>query len=306
MKKLIAIVGPTATGKSSVTLSLAVKYKIEIINADSRQIYRYMDIGTAKPGRLERELIPHHLYDIVDPDESFSLAVYQGNALTLIKEISGRDNVPVLVGGTGLYVRATLEKWSIPGVPPHAEFRRSLENKAIQEGHNALYAELQKVDPESAKRIIPTNVRRVIRALEIFHYSGHQPSKFSRNHDTEEVTPLIIGLTMDRKKLYSRIDVRVDHMINNGLIGEVKSLMDRGYGLDLSSMSGIGYSEICMFLRGGIGLDEAVSRIKYRTHGFARKQYAWFKPGDSRIHWFDVENDIKDNIERLIHEYLEN
>lgn len=305
MKKLIAIVGPTAAGKSALVLWLSSKYKIEIINADSRQVYRYMDIGTAKPGKSERELVPHHLYDIVEPDESFSLAVYQERALNLIKEISSRDNVPVLVGGTGLYVRATLEKWSIPVVPPHAKFRQILEKKAAQEGHNVLYAELEKVAPESAKRISPTNIRRVIRALEISLYSSHEPSKFNRTNDTEGVTPLIIGLTMDRKKLYSKIDARVDHMINSGLIDEVKALMDRGYGLDLPSMSGIGYRELGLFLKGEIGLGEAVARIKYHTHRFARKQYAWFRLEDSRIHWFDVEKDIKDNIAGLIDKYLQ-
>jgi tRNA dimethylallyltransferase len=305
MKKLIAIVGPTATGKSALALWLSTRYKVEIINADSRQIYHYMDIGTAKPGILERQLVPHHLYDIVDPDESFSLALYQGKALKLINEINSRDNIPVLIGGTGLYIRATLEKWSIPDVPPNAEFRRILENRAAQEGHNVLYAELQKVAPESAKRISPTNIRRVIRALEISHYSSHYSLTSNRNNDLEGVNPLIIGLTMDRKRLYSRIDVRVDHMIGSGLIGEVKSLMNRGYRLDLPSMSGIGYRELGLFLNGEISLSEAVSQIKYHTHRFARKQYAWFKLSDIRMQWFDVETDIKDNIARLVDNYLQ-
>lgn len=307
MKNVIAIVGPTAIGKSTLAQSLAANFKIEVINADSRQIFRFMDIGTAKPGADAREIVPHYLFDIVNPDQQFSVAIYQQEAWRLIQKIRSRHGIPVLVGGTGLYVWATLEKWEIPAIAPNLDFRLLLEKKARQEGHAVLYDELKKVDPASAKRIAATNVRRIIRALEIYYESGRQVPVDKRSLRSSENRPLIIGLTMPRKNLYEIIDKRVDLMINNGLVDEVKSLFERGYGMDLPSMSGIGYREIGMYLKGENSLEDAIAQIKQRTHNLARKQYAWFKLNDSRIKWFDVEKDIKDNIEKIkmiVREYL--
>jgi tRNA dimethylallyltransferase len=303
MNKLIAIVGPTAVGKSSLALELALKYHGEIINADSRQVYRYMDIGTAKPNAFDQHKIPHHLVDIIYPDEQFSLSLYQNLALSKIKEIDSRGNIPFLVGGSGLYIWTILENWNIPEVPPDSEYRLRLEKRAREEGFASLFKELQQLDPEASLKIMPTNIRRVIRALEIYHTSGKKASSFQQKGHPG-FSFLIIGLTMERQQLYNIIDKRVDDMIEAGLVEEVKDLESKGYSPDLSSMSGIGYKQICLYLRNAISLDTAVSQIKTDTHRFARKQYAWFHLNDNRINWFDVNDNIKDNIDKLIERFL--
>lgn len=290
MNSLVAIVGPTATGKSQLALRLAQTFNGEIVSADSRQVYRYMNIGTAKPGRQELSLVPHHLIDIINPDQDFSLAQYQQLACQAIRDIQGRGRLPLLVGGSGLYVWAVLEGWGIPQVKPDPEFRRTLEEKAARRGTDELYEELVRVDPVAAGQIDRRNVRRVIRALEVSKYSatpfsqlqGKQPPPF----DT-----LIIGLTADRAALYRRIDMRVDSMIEMGLVEEVKGLLNKGYGYDLPSMTGIGYKQIGMFLRGEIKLEAAVQQIKYETHRFVRHQYNWFRLTDDRIRWFDINDE---------------
>jgi tRNA dimethylallyltransferase len=301
MNHLIAIVGPTAVGKSELVLEPAIKNDGEIINSDSRQIYRYMDIGTAKPSKSDREIIPHHLYDIANPDEHYSLAVYQKSVYQIIKDVLDRSRLPFLVGGTGLYTWAVLEGWEIPSVTPDPSFRQELEKKAEEQGWQCLYDELKQIDPVSADNIVPKNMRRVIRALEISRYSG-TPASQLRNKKGVFFDFTVIGLTMERKKLYERIDKRVDRMIASGLIDEVKRLLDMGYEPELPSMSGIGYRQIASYINGKIELDDAVIQIKNGTHRLARKQYAWFKLSDSRIHWFDVDANIKDNIYTLIAE----
>ena len=304
MNRLVAIVGPTAVGKSQLAVRLAQSYDSEIVSADSRQIYRYMDIGTAKPNQEELSLIPHHLINIVDPDNDFSLAQYQQLAYESIKDIQQRNKLALLVGGSGQYVWSVLEGWEIPKVPPDKEFRRSLEEKAAKEGKDELYQELARVDPVAAQRIGRHNVRRIIRALEVYKGTETPPSRLQYRKDPL-YKALIMGLTMDRARLYQRIDLRVDRMIEQGLVHEVRRLLDMGYDLDLSAMSSIGYRQIGMFIKGELTLTAAIEQTKIETHRVARHQYAWFGLKDDRIKWFDIESDnVYSEIETLMAQSL--
>ena len=258
MTCLISIVGPTAIGKSKIAIKLAKKFDGEIINADSRQLYRLMDIGTAKPTADDMKAVQHHLINLVNPDESFSLSIYKNLVLRAIEDITSRGRVPFLVGGTGQYVWALLEGWTIPSVIPDPEFRKAMEMKAEKEGSAALYKELEDLDYFAAQNIMPTNVRRIIRALEIIKHSSDTKVPQQKKQPTFKY--LIIGLTTDRKLLYKLIDNRVDLMIRSGLVDEVKSLIKKGYSLELPSMSGIGYRQIGKYLNGEISLDDAVNR----------------------------------------------
>lgn len=300
--KLVAIVGPTSVGKSSIALYLARIFCGEIINADSRKVYRYMDIGTAKPSREEREIVPHHLLDVVEPDQDFNLALYQASAFKTIEDIQHRGRLPFLVGGSGLYVWAVLEGWEIPHVPPNAELRSMLMEQAGVHGYQTLYGKLVKIDPDAAGRIDPRNIRRVVRALEVCH-SGIPFSKLQTKRGTA-VEGLIIGLTTGRTELYGRIDSRVDSMIEQGLVAEVRSLIEKGYGTALPSMSGIGYRQIGMHLEGKLSLLSAIQQIKHETHRFARHQYAWFRLGDRRIEWVQADDEAKEMAARKIYKYL--
>jgi tRNA dimethylallyltransferase len=299
---LIAIVGPTGVGKSRLALHLAQAFNGEVISADSRQVYRYMDIGTAKPSRQKLSIISHHLIDIINPNESFSLAQYQELASRAIESVIQRQRMPLLVGGSGQYVWAVLEGWGIPRVPPDQDLRNNLEARAASGGNKELYHELERNDPTAASRIDPRNVRRVIRALEIqrnmVSHHQQQPAK-SVSYNT-----LIIGLTADRAELYQRIDARVDAMIEQGLVEEVKKLMDMGYSLDLPSMSGIGYRQIGMFLKGEMSLEAAIQQIKFESHRFVRQQYNWFNPKDDKIKWFDIRGRIEPEIKALIDKFI--
>jgi tRNA dimethylallyltransferase len=286
MKKLVAIIGPTGIGKSSLALELAKKLDGEIISADSRQVYRLMDIGTAKSTTLERQGIPHHAIDVVFPDESFSLADFVDIANNEIDLVHGRGRVPILEGGTGQYVWAIIEGWEIPRIKPDNSFRKELEDRALKDGGEVLYEELAKINPQAADRIDPRNVRRVIRALEITETgreSGEQKKQVRYNS-------FIVGLTAPRKLLYKMIDDRVDVMINEGLVNEVESLSRLGYGPGLSAMSGIGYRQIFCYLEDKISLEEAIQSIKNDSHRLVRMQYNWFSLQDERIKWFDITN----------------
>lgn len=296
MYKLIAIVGPTGIGKTRLGIQLAKKFNGEIINADSRQIYRLMDIGTAKPTKEEQSLIPHNLIDIINPNEEFSLVTYQQLAYKAINDIQERGKLPFLVGGTGQYIWAVLEGWSVPKVPPDPEYRKKLERRAEVDA-DSLYKELLILDPAAAEKIDPHNVRRVIRALEVgrdkpFSQAiGKNPPAFSYS---------IIGLTMSRKDLYHQVDARVDEMVKKGFVDEVKQLIEMGYSLTLPSISSIGYREIGQYLQGEMTLEEAVYKIKTGTHRFIRHQYTWFKLKDERIKWFDISLTRLGDIEETI------
>jgi tRNA dimethylallyltransferase len=305
MSHLIAIVGPTAVGKSALAIHLAQVFGGEIVSADSRQVFHGMDIGTAKPNPEERELVPHHLIDVVEPDQDFTLALYQQMATRAIQDIERRGRLALLVGGSGLYVRALLGGFRIPHVSPDAELRRSLEQKAAEEGYMALHEELKGVDPAAAKRIDPRNVRRVIRALEVFRAIGlpfsqlQGSSPFLPNYRT-----ITIGLTTSRGDLYRKIDSRVDTMMEQGLVKEVELLLEQGYSLDLPAMSGLGYKQIGQYLNGELNLAEAVQKMKNETHRFARHQYAWFRLNDEAIHWFHVGLGMEQLVQSLLQGFI--
>ncbi len=299
MNRLVAIVGPTGVGKSRLALRLAETFNGEIVSADSRQVFRHLNIGTAKPSQSELALVPHHLVDIINPDQDFSLAQYQELAYRTIADIQRHHKLALLVGGSGLYVRAVLEGWVIPSVPPELEFRRSLEEKAAAGGADELYQELVRVDPEAAGGIDRRNLRRVIRALEVSRAIGIPFSQLQQKK-APAFEVLIIGLTADRSELYRRIDLRVDLMIEQGLVEEVRQLVNMGYDFELPAMSGIGYRQIGMYLRGELTLAMAIERIKFETHRFVRRQYNWFRLGDKRIRWFDIEDEVESEITELV------
>jgi tRNA dimethylallyltransferase len=303
MNSLIAIVGPTAVGKSRLALRLAQDFNGEIVSADSRQVYRHMDIGTAKPSQQELSRVRHHLIDIVNPDEDFSLAQYQQLAYQAIDDIQQSNKLALLVGGSGLYVWAVLEGWGIPQVPPDPEFRHSLKEKAARGETDELYQELTKVDPVAAQRIDRRNVRRVIRALEVYRYAETPFSQLQRK-EAPPFSAIVIGLTADRTELYRRIDSRVDEMVEQGLVEEVKKLVNMGYDFNLPAMSGIGYKQIGMFLRYELTLESAIQQIKYETHRFVRHQYNWFRLGDNMIQWFDIQGEVESKVTAQVARFI--
>jgi tRNA dimethylallyltransferase len=245
-----------------------------------------LDIGTGKPTPDQLARVPHHLIDCVDPDQAYTLAEYQAAAYAAINDIFARGKQPLLVGGTGLYVRAVTEGLIIPAVPPNPELRAQLEERAAREGGDTLYAELQQIDPEAALKIDPRNVRRTIRALEVYFASGQ---KFSAAGQSEPPPFAVqrIGLTLPREELYRRVDARVDEMITRGWLDEVRGLIDR-YAEASPALSSLGYPQMSAVLRGALTLDAAAQDIKHHTHRFIRHQYAWFRPADPRIAWFDL------------------
>ncbi len=287
---LLAIVGPTASGKTALAASLAEQLHdmmaSEAIAADSRQIYRLMDIATAKPTPDECAVLPHHLLDMVWPDESYTLANYQADANTAIAAVWERGHLPVLVGGTGLYVRAVVDGLAIPAVAPVPELRAELEREAAEHGAESLHARLAAVDPAAAASIDPRNVRRLVRALEVCLVTGRPFSEQQGARPTPYKT-LMLGLNMDRHLLYARADARVDAMLTAGLVQEARALVARGYSWDLPSMSSLGYREIGAYLRGEMTLEQATERLKLDTHAYIRRQLTWFRP-DQRIHWLDA------------------
>ena len=290
--RLVAIVGPTAAGKSALAVQLALKFNGEIVSADSRQVYRYMDIGTAKPSLEERALVPHHMVDIINPNEEFSVALYRAKALAAVEDIHQRGRLPFLVGGSGLYVWTILEGLRVPQVEPNLDLRRELFAVAEEEGGlSRLFEQLREVDPVAAGRMDPRNVRRVVRALEVYRTTGVPFSQLGAKEPPPFKT-LIIGLTAPRAELYRRIDARVDKMIEQGLVEEVKSLLAKGYSPELPSMSGLGYAQVCQHLRGEMDLPTAIQKIKHDTHRFVRHQYAWFKLKAPRIQWVDAMGEV--------------
>ncbi len=299
-RKLIAIVGPTASGKTALAVDLArqLARPCEAINADSRQVYRQMDIGTAKPTPAEREALPHQLIDIVYPDEPFGLATWLDLANEALESVWGRGRIPLLVGGTGQYLWALLEGWRVPKVPANDEFRRELKQRPPAE----LLAELHRVDPESHEYVQPQNVRRVIRALEVYYATG-KPFSHWRTKEPPKFDWMAVGVTLSREELYARIDTRVDGMFAAGLVDEVQHLREKGYSRTLPAMSSIGYGEVCAHLDGEMTLAEAIKRTKTGTHRLARHQNAWFKQTDSRITWLAFD-DTEETV-RLAHEFLE-
>jgi tRNA dimethylallyltransferase len=268
-------------GKTALSLELARQFPLEIVSADSRLFYRGMDIGTAKPSLAERTAVPHHLIDICSPAETITLGAYQRLAYAAIHDIQARGRLPLLVGGSGQYVRAVVEGWGIPELPPQPALRAALERLDGDE----LARWLAGLDPEAAQRIDRRNVRRVIRALEVTLVKGRPISELQRKRPPGY--PILqIGLDCDRDALYGRIDQRVDGMMAAGLLAEVAHLVSLGYGRDCPPLSGLGYRQLLDYLAGESSLTEAVERIKFETHRFVRQQYTWFRRDDPALHWF--------------------
>jgi tRNA dimethylallyltransferase len=286
--EVLALVGPTAVGKTSLALQLADRLPIEVVSADSRTVYRWMDIGTAKPTLDERRRVPHHLIDVVDPDEAYSLALYQQQATDAIARIRQRGRVPVVVGGAGLYVSAVCEGLRLPDVPPDHAYRAALEERARAEGWQALQRELALVDADSASRIDPRNVRRVIRALEVFRATGRPFSAWQKPAGERPVGCRQIGLRLERAALYARIDARIDLWMSHGFVDEVRDLLARGFAPSLPSMSGLGYREIARYLADDLDLEPAVTQFKQATHQYAKRQMTWFGARSSEIVWLDA------------------
>jgi tRNA dimethylallyltransferase len=287
---LVVIAGPTATGKTALALALAERLRpameAEVVSADTRQIYRLMDIATAKPTPAERARLPHHLLDVVWPDETLTLAEYQAQANAAIKDIWARGRLPLLVGGAGLYIRAVVDGLAIPAVAPQPELRAELEALLAAEGVAALHERLAALDPVTAERIDARNPRRLIRALEVCLATGRPLSEQQGARPTP-YRPMFFGLNMNRDALYARADARIDAMLAAGLLAETEALLARGYGWELPAMSSLGYREIGAYLRGETPLDDALARFKQATHGYIRRQLTWFRR-DERIEWLDA------------------
>lgn len=285
---LVVILGPTAVGKTDLTIELANELNGEIVSADSRLLYRGMDIGTAKPTKEQRQIVPHHLIDVANPDEIWSLTLFQREALNVIDDIHARNKMPFLVGGTGQYIHAIVEAWHIPEVKPDFQLRTALENWATTIGKEGLHSRLSVIDPVGAANIDYRNLRRTIRALEVIFLSGQRFST-QRQKGTSQYNSILIGMSISRKELYARIDSRIDEMLAAGFVAEVESLLSSGYPPDLPTFSAIGYQEIIDYLHGKTTLEEAVMIIKRRTRQFVRRQANWFKEDDPNIYWFDYQ-----------------
>lgn len=299
--RLLVLVGPTAVGKTRYSLDIAKAWNAEIISGDSMQVYRGMDIGTAKIPQEEREGIPHHMIDVCEPEEPFSAAAFQDRCRELIADISARDKLPMIVGGTGLYVESLCYDYAFPEAPANEQLREQLQGYADRHGADALHGRLADVDPESAGRLHPNDVRRVIRALEIYETTGTTMSDMlARQSKTSPYELCIIGLTMDRRTLYDRIDSRVDAMLEEGLIDEVRGLLERGVPGTAVSMQGLGYKEIVPYVKGEMTLEEAVLLLKRDSRRFAKRQLSWFRHM-SDIAWVDVtdERNLVGNLESI-------
>ena len=286
---LIVIVGPTAVGKTNSAISLAELIRGEIVSADSRLLYRGMDIGTAKPSYQEMQHVPHHLIDVTTPDKPWSLAQYKIAANHVIRDIQQRRNIPVLVGGPGQYVRAIVEGWNIPPIPEDHKIRDELVAYADRYGSMNLHDKLKGLDYEAAESIDPRNIRRIIRALEVCISTGKTFSQL-RTKTRPNYDIYMIGLTMDRTELYKRIDARIDNMFTIGWVEEVRVLIDKGYTQDMSSMSALGYRDVASLIRGEIDIGETKRRIRKASRRLVRRQASWFSIDDASINWYEMRD----------------
>lgn len=284
-EKVLVILGPTATGKSHCAIEIAKKYNGEIISGDSMLVYKGMDIGTAKPTAEELALVPHHLVDILPPDASFSVVDFKQQAERLITEITARGHLPIIAGGTGLYIKALLEGYAFNEAEEDSELRQALEREAKEQGAQALHDRLRKLAPQEAERIHPNNVRRVIRALE----SALQGESVNQYGAAEmPYNALVIGLNMDRQALYARINKRVDLMLAAGLEAEVHGLLEQGVHPDCQSMQSIGYRQMVWYIDAGMPYADAVEKLKQATRNFAKRQLTWYKKMPY-IHWLQLD-----------------
>ena len=293
--RVLAIIGPTGIGKTGLALRIAEHAPIEVVGADSRQVFRHMDIGTAKPTPDQLAQVPHHLVSVVDPDFSFSLGKFVPRAKEAIRNVKYTGKMPVLVGGTGQYIMAIVESWNLPSVAPDQDLRRELESELEREGVGALVKRLESLDPLATRAVDTMNPRRLVRAIEVAAAGFRDMPRFSE----PEFDISLIGLTKDREELYAAVDSRLDWMMKHGFLDEVNALVSMGYDSGLPSMSGIGYRELVDHVLNGSSLDEAVRMAKTRTHRFIRQQYNWFRLSDPRIRWFDTAN-LDDAVEYAI------
>ncbi len=296
MKDLIVLTGATAVGKTELSLDLAKKINGEIISADSMQIYKKMDIGTAKAAKNERNFVNHHLIDIAEPEEDYSVSRFQKDTDKAIKKIKEKGKIPLLVGGTHLYIKAVLEGFMLPDIKPDFKLRQKLEKMAEKKGTEEVHAILAKKDPESAEKLHPNDIRRVIRAIEIFEQTGKTKSQFKKEQEERppRYTAYKFALIRSRENLYQRINKRVDMMMDNGLLEEVKFLINN-YNLSDTARQALGYKEIISYLEAKISLEEAVEQIKKRSRHFAKRQLTWLRKEEGLI-VFDIENEDRDII----------
>ncbi|HON42613.1 MAG TPA: tRNA (adenosine(37)-N6)-dimethylallyltransferase MiaA [Bacillota bacterium] len=308
---LLVIVGPTASGKSAVGMALARRLDGEIVSADSMQVYRGMDIGTAKPTPSEQAEIRHHLIDVADPDEVFNVARYQELASAAIDDAAVRGKLPIMVGGTGLYVDAVVRGFLFPDEGRNSAVRARLEQEAAGEGGApTLHARLASCDPEAARRIHPNDLRRIVRALEVFEVTGRPITELRRKHvPVNAYSARLFGLTMPREALTERIDARVDQMVAAGLVDEVRRLLQMGYDGQSTAMQAIGYKEFAAYLAGREGLEQAIDEVKLETRKYAKRQMTWFRKHDD-ITWIDVQvasdpSDVASEIMARLGDWLE-
>ncbi|MFZ7111995.1 MAG: tRNA (adenosine(37)-N6)-dimethylallyltransferase MiaA [Desulfatiglandales bacterium] len=301
-QRVVVIVGPTASGKSSISVDLARRFGGEIVNADSMQVYRGMDIGTAKPSLDERREVPHHLFDVVAPDQEFNAAIYRSLALRALKGIAERDGTAFVVGGTGLYVK-TLLGGLLECPPTDPVLRNTLWQEWEVQGFAAMHARLRSLDPESAEKIHPHDRVRILRAMEVIHLAGSPLSTLIRKHRFEErpFLALKICLQMDRERLYHRIDERCGIMVENGLLRETQDLLNKGYSVDLKPLKALGYRHMVQFLSGRWSLDEAVMQFKKDTRRYAKRQLTWFR-SDPEMQWISI--DEREKIRKCIEAFI--
>ncbi|ADU30670.1 tRNA (adenosine(37)-N6)-dimethylallyltransferase MiaA [Evansella cellulosilytica] len=297
MGNLVVIVGPTAVGKTATGIALAKGFNGEIISGDSMQIYRGMDVGTAKITDEEMEDIPHYLIDIKDPKESFSVAEFQELAKGCIKKVQGKGKLPLIVGGTGLYVNAVIYDYDFSSSEGDSNFRNRLERFAQEHGNEALHEQLKHVDPQSFKELHPNNIRRIIRALEIFHVTGKTIHDRPQQPKQSPYNVVVVGLTMEREKLYSRINERVDNMVTGGLIEEAEALYKAGV-VDCQSVQAIGYKEIYQYIEGNLSKEEAIDLLKRNSRRYAKRQLTWFR-NKMDITWFDMTNEKEKKLQEI-------
>lgn len=300
--KIIVLVGPTAVGKTYVSVELAKKFNTEIISADSMQIYKYMDLGTAKVTEDEKQGIVHHMIDIIKPDENFSVSEFKSESEMIIDDILEKNKIPIIVGGSGLYINSLIYDLDFGNAKSDNKIRDYYTSLYNEHGEDFLFEKLKAVDPESSEKIHKNNVKRVIRALEVHEITGKKFSELNTDirKSSKKYDCILIGLNMDRKILYDRINKRVDKMLTDGLIEEVRNLISKGYNKNLISMQGIGYKEIVEYLEGNIGLDETVNILKRNTRRFAKRQFTWFFR-DANVKWFNIStiNEIDSTVDSI-------
>ncbi len=302
-KRVLVLVGPTAVGKTELAIRLAQKLEGEIVSADSRLLYRGMDIGTAKPTKSEMAQAPHHMIDLAEPDEIWSLATFQQQMITNIADIQARGKLPIVAGGTGQYIRSMMEGWIIPTVLPDPRMREVLEKIGQEIGAAELHRRLSIIDPDATAKMDANNLRRSIRALEVMFTTG---VLFSTQKDKQppDLDFKLIGLSRPREELYARVDARIEAMFEQGLVDEVRDLLDKGYNESLPTLSAIGYREVIQYIHGDITLEETKIQMRKKTREFIRRQANWFKPGDELIEWHAMTPDPLPGIMQSISVWL--